>query len=121
VADDYTRANEIFRAKEVASKKMPIHMVGEHVRVHDGIQSLTLSGTAATLTVPSGATHALIYAEGSADTDYARYWHGATNPTNSVGKKLKDHEEISSASPANFRAINGAGTVTLRVEYYHYE
>jgi hypothetical protein len=119
MADDYTRANEVFRATELASKKMPINLVGEHVRVYDGVQTLVLSGTSQNLTVPSGATHALIYAEGATVNDFARYWHGTT-PTSSIGKKLKDHEELSSAQPSQFRSLNGSGTVTLRVEFYHY-
>ena len=100
---------------------LQVILAGEHERVHDGIQSLTLSGTSQTLTVPGGATHALIYNEATTPaSDFARYWHGATAPTSSVGKKLKDHEEIVSADPANFRVINGVGGGVLRVEYYHY-
>jgi len=100
---------------------LQVMLAGEHERVHDGIQSLTLSGSSQTLTVPGGATHALIYMEATAPTtDFARYWHGATAPTASVGKKLKDHEEIVSADPANFRVIVGTGGGILRIEYYHY-
>jgi hypothetical protein len=121
VADDYTRGNETFRAKEVSAKKTPIMLAGEHVRVHDGIQSLTLTGSSLSLTVPGSATHALIYCEGAADTDFARYWHGATAPTSSVGKRLNDHEEIATAAPGVFKAIIGQGSPILRVEYYHYE
>jgi hypothetical protein len=94
-------------------------LAGEHKRVFDGIQSLVLTGTAQNLTVPTGATHAMIYAEGATVNDLARYWHGST-PTASAGKRLKDHEEIATASPSTFSAINSVGTVTLRVEYYHY-
>jgi hypothetical protein len=122
MADDYTRGGETFRAKEVSAKKTPIMLAGEHVRVHDGIQSVTLTTTAGlALTVPGGATHALIYCEGAADTDFARYWHGSTNPSASVGKRLNDHEEIATAAPAAFRAVIGQGSPILRVEYYHYE
>jgi hypothetical protein len=78
-----------------------------------------LTGSSQSLTLPSGATHALIYAEGATVNDFARYWH-VTTPSSTVGKKLKDHEELSTAQPAQFRALNGSGTVTLRVEYYHY-
>ena len=47
--------------------------------------------------MPGGETHALIYAQGAADTDVARYWEGGAAPTSSVGKRLKDHEEIVTA------------------------
>jgi len=117
-ADGQTRT---LRSRDVgAGVQAQVIIVGEHVRVHDGVQSLALSGTAQTLSVPGTATHALIYAEGSTANDFARYWHGAT-PTSSVGKRLRDHEEIVSADPSEFEAINGSGSVTLRVEFYHYE
>jgi hypothetical protein len=95
-------------------------VAGENVRVFDGVQSLVLTGSAQALTVPSGATHCLIYAEGATSADYARYWQTGATPTSGAGKKLKDHEEIACASPANFKGINGSGTTTLRIEYYHY-
>lgn len=94
-------------------------LAGVHRRAYLGTQSLTLTGSAQTLTVPAGtpATLADIYAEGATVNDYARYWHGST-PTASVGKKLKDDQELQSADPSSFSAINGSGTVTLRIEYY---
>lgn len=94
-------------------------LAGLHKRTYLGTQSLLLTGTAQTLTVPAGtpAAFADIYAEGATANDFARYWHGAT-PTASVGKKLKDDQEIQSADPGSFSSINGSGTVTLRVEYY---
>jgi hypothetical protein len=115
----YTRGNETFQSTSVAGVHIPAMLVGELQRIYDGVQSLLLTGTAQNLTVPSQSTHALIYAEGATANDYARYWHVST-PTATVAKKLKDHEELSSAQPSVFRALNGSGTVTLRVEYYHY-
>jgi hypothetical protein len=95
-------------------------LAGVHKRVYVGTQSLVLTGAAQSLTVPAGtpATFADIYAEGATANDYARYWHGGSVPTASVGKKLKDDNEIQSADPSTFQAINGSGTVTLRIEYY---
>jgi len=119
VAADGT--TKTLRSKDAGSGvQAQVVTAGEHVRVFDGVESLTLTGTSQALTVPGGATHALIYAEGAADTDVARYWQDGTAPTSSVGKRLKDHEEIACASPSTFHAINETGTVTLRVEYYHY-
>ncbi len=116
----YTRGGQTFHSTLVSGTDIPGMLAGELTRVHDGIQSLTLTGTAQLLTVPGAATHALIYCDYAADTDEARYWHGATNPTVSVGKRLRAHEEIASAAPGVFRAIIGAGSPILRVEYYHY-
>lgn len=96
-------------------------LAGAHKRNYLGIQSLALTGTAQTLTVPAGTPAAMadIYAQGATVNDVARYWHGST-PTASAGKRLKDHEEIQSASPGDFSGINETGTITLRVEYYSY-
>ncbi len=118
---NYTRGGQTFKSTQVAGVDIPGMLAGELTRVHDGIQSLTLTTASQTLTVPAGATHALIYCDYAADTDEARYWHGATAPTSTVGKRLKAHEEISSAAPSVFRAIIGAGAPILRVEFYHYE
>ena len=112
---------ETLRSTDVGSGvQAQVVLAGEHVRTFDGVQSLDLTGSSQALTVPSGATHAAIYCEGSSTTDYARYWEDGTAPTSSVGKKLKDHEEIENASPATFHAIVGSGTLTLRISYYHY-
>lgn len=118
---NYTRQTQTFRSITVNGIELPVIVVGAHQRTYKGVQSLALTGTAATLTVPEGATHADIYCEGAASTDYCRYWHGSTDPTTSVGVKLKEHEQIATASPSNFRAIEVSGSITLRVEYYAYE
>lgn len=96
-------------------------LAGAHKRNTISVQSLTLTGATQSLTVPAGtpATLADIYAEGVTTSDFCRYWHGAS-PSATVGKRLRDHEELQSADPANFQAINGSGTITLRVEYYSY-
>lgn len=120
MAQNYSRQGETFRAEGVGGEKLPAVVTGALHRVYKGVQTLVLTTTAQSLTVPAGATHADIYAEGGADTHYCRYWHG-TAPTASVGKKLKDHEEIASANPAGYQAILSSGTITLHVEYYAYE
>lgn len=118
---NYVRQGETFRAGGVSNNKIPDVLAGAMERVYKGVQSLLLTTASQTLTVPAGATHADIYAEGDSANAYCRYWQGATAPTSTVGKKLKDHEEIASASPADFRAILSSGVITLRVEYYAYE
>ena len=101
-----------------------IGSVGAKARTYLTPQSLLLTGSSQSLTVPPAplgqSVLADIYCEGASSTDYARYWHGGQAPTAAVGKKLKDHEEIPSADPASFRALNGSGTCTLRVDYYYY-
>jgi hypothetical protein len=129
MADNVTvpsaEGNVDIRTTEISSGlHAHVMFAGEHIRVYDGVQSIGDSTSSQSLTVPSGATHAAIYCESAADTDtdYVRYWEHATAPTASVGKKLKNHEEIGSAAPASFRFIRGSGsaTCTLRVTYYHY-
>lgn len=120
MADNYTRGSQTFRSEDKSNIQFPVILAGAQVRTYIGTQNLTLSGTAQTLTVPSGAEFADIYCEGATTSDYARYYHAGTVPTSSVGIKLKDHEITSSANPATFRAINSSGSCTLRVEYYAY-
>jgi hypothetical protein len=117
---DYQRQGQTFRAEDFSGILFPVVLAGTHVRTYVGTQNLTLTASAQTLTVPSGATHADIYAEGASTSDRCRYWHGGTVPTSSVGNRLGDHELISTADPATFRAINSVGNITLRVEYYKY-
>lgn len=95
-------------------------LAGVHKRTYLGVQSLTLTGSAQTLTVPAGtpATFADIYCEGGGATDFGRYWHGGVTPTAAVGKRLYNDQELQSADPGSFSAIVGSGTPILRVEYY---
>ena len=124
MADDYTRGTETFRAKDVGGKKSPILLAGAHVRTYKGVESITVTDTSVhNLTVPSGATHADIVLEAAADTDFIRYWHGATNPTSTIGVPLFNREAVATADPGSFSAIKGSAGAggTLRVEYYAYE
>lgn len=124
MADNYTRNAETFRAKDTGGVKSPILLAGAHVRTYKGIESVTVTDTNVhNLTVPSGATHADVVMEGAADTDFVRYWHGATNPTSTVGTRLFDREAIATADPATLSFIKGSTGAggTLRVEYYAYE
>lgn len=120
---NYSRQSETFRstgAGSAGSPFVPVVAVGEHQRSYLGVQSLTLSASAQSLTVPSGATHAEIYCEGASTSDYCRFWPDGTNPTSSAGMKLKDDYTYPCASPSTFRAINSSGSCTLRVGYYQY-
>lgn len=103
-------------SKDIISQ---VVLTGIHKRTYLGVQSLVLTGASQALTVPAGTPAALaeVYAEGATVNDYARYWHGST-PTATVGKKLKDDQELQSASPGDLNFINGSGTITLRAEYF---
>jgi len=120
MADNYTRQGETYRAVEVSGVKSPVVLVGAHSRVYDGIEVLTLTASAQSLTVPGGATHADVYCSGAVTSDYARYWHGGTSPTVGTGVKLKDGELLESASPGSLKAIIGSGSPVLSIEYFHY-
>lgn len=125
MADNYTRQSDTFRAKDKSGIKSPVTLVGAHTRTYKGIESIACVDTVVhNLTVPSGADFAEITFEGaSATTDFIRYWHSATDPTSTVGVKLKDGETVVSANPGSFTAIRGStgGGGTLRVEYFSYE
>lgn len=121
MADNYTRQQQSFRSEDKSNVQFPVVLVGAHVRTYTGTASVTLTGTSQTLSsIPANTEFADIYCEGATANDYARFWHGGSTPTSSVGVKLKDHEVLQSADPATFRALNGSGTCTLRIEYYRY-
>lgn len=111
------------RTTEISAGLHAQHVLaGEKVRVSDGDATLTLSGSSQALpSIPGTATHATVYCDAAADTDYARYLEGNGTPSSSVGKRLKDHEEIAVSSLSTFHAILGGGTtIVLRIFYYHY-
>lgn len=116
----YVRAEKTGTGGNGSDTVAQVVLAGVHKRVYVGTQTLVLTGASQTLTVPGGipAVFADIYAEGATAADYARYWHGGTVPTSTVGKKLGDNNEIQSVDPSTFRALNGSGTITLRIEYY---
>lgn len=123
MADNYTRQGQTFRAEDFSNVIFPVVLVGTHVRTYSASpQTLVVSATVQTLTVPAGFTHADIYAQGSAATDFCRYFHGGGIPTGTSGVKLGDHELIASADPSTFRVIQGSGggNITLFVEFYRY-
>ena len=120
---NYTRQNEVFGSKGAGSSGdpyIPDVLVGAKTRTYDGVQSLTVTTSSQSLTVPGSATHAEIVCEGASTSDYVRFWPHATAPTSSVGMKLFDGQVYDCAAPSSFRVINGSGTNTLRIAYYHY-
>lgn len=80
-----------------------------------GYQQLTSLASAATLTVPSGATVALIQAEGQA----VRWRDDGTSPTASVGMLISSGETVPySGSLSAFKVIETAASAKLNVSYY---
>lgn len=81
-----------------------------------GNQSLTISTTAVALTVPSGATHALITCE---DAD-VRFWINGT-PTASAGHLMVSGQSMEIAVTTSTRFIRaGAVDGELQVSYFKY-
>lgn len=83
-----------------------------------GYQQITVSTTAVGLTVPDGATRAVLGIEAQP----LRYRTDGTNPTASVGmlQAASTFVELSGADTlANFKAIRSGGTDSvLNVSYY---
>ena len=76
------------------------------------------SSTVVTLTVPSGATHAIV----SVDTggNNIRWTRDGTSPTASVGHLLQAGDAIEADNLTSWRMIATLGTVTVQVSYHKY-
>lgn len=80
-----------------------------------GYQQITSLSAAAALTVPTGATVALIQAE----TKDIRWRDDGTNPTSSVGMVLAAGTSVFfTGSLSAFRAIETAASAKLNISYY---
>lgn len=80
-----------------------------------GYQQITSLAAAAALTVPAGATAALI----SAESQGIRWRDDGTNPTSSVGMPIAAGESIFfTGSLSAFRAIEQTASAKLNVNYY---
>lgn len=82
-----------------------------------GFEKVASLTSATGLTVPSGATSAVITPEGGS----ARYRGDGTNPTTSVGMPLYGTAQLvlTGAQMSTFKFINlGSDTATLSVAYY---
>lgn len=108
MADDHARQGETFRAPEFAGKKIPANVVVTMTTtVLAGNQTLSVvTGSDTTLTVPSGATRALMTVDGGGGD--IRYWEDGTSPSTSAGllipaggAQLRRHRPpLTSRSPA---------------------
>lgn len=80
-----------------------------------GYQQITSLAASAALTVPSGATYALLQAEGQA----VRWRDDGTAPTATIGMTLQAGGELRyDGALQNIRFIQTAATATLNVSYY---
>ena len=80
-----------------------------------GYQQITSLASAAALTVPTGATVAVIQAEAQS----IRWRDDGTNPTTSVGMVLAAGESLFfTGSLSGFRAIEVAASAKLNISYY---
>lgn len=74
--------------------------------------------TPTTLTVPSGATHALISVDAAAAT--IRWTRDGTAPTASVGHQLAASDSIEIDNITSFKMISMSGNSTVQVSYHRY-
>jgi hypothetical protein len=80
-----------------------------------GYQQITSLSSAAALTVPTGATVALIQAESQS----IRWRDDGTNPTTTVGMVLAAGETVFfTGSLSAFRAIEVSASAKLNISYY---
>lgn len=76
------------------------------------------SSTPTTLTVPSGATHAVISVDPSANT--IRWTRDGTAPTATVGHALQAGDAIEADNISSLKMISTTSTSTVQVSYHKY-
>jgi hypothetical protein len=76
------------------------------------------SASPTSLTVPSGATHAWISVDPSANT--IRWTRDGTSPTASVGHALQAGDAVEIDNLSNYRMISTTGSSTVQVSYHRY-
>lgn len=131
MADDITFASSgtgaVPNATVVRTRQNPS---GDHIQwadvapavpaaVSGGQYALSVGSSSPTsLTVPSGATHAVVSVDPSANT--VRWTRDGTSPTASVGHALVAGDYLEIDNLSNFRVISTTGTSTLQVSYHRY-
>lgn len=84
-----------------------------------GQQTLGVTTTAASLTIPANATHALLTVDkGGGDI---RYWENAVAPTATTGLLVQAGDAVELTNLANVRLISTTGTVNINVSYRRYD
>lgn len=86
--------------------------------VLSGFQTISVT-TAQALTVPTGATHALMTVDtGSGNI---RFREDGTNPTTSAGLLVQAGAAVEWTNLANIRIISTSGTTVVNVSYRKYD
>jgi hypothetical protein len=123
MADDFDIAtrdgDKTLRAVEAATGIFqPVQKVAPHMpTVVSGAQyALAVSSTAVTLTVPSGATHALVTVHG----DAVNFTEDGSTPTATNGLRLPVGFIGELALPQALKFIRVSGDATLNVAYRKY-
>lgn len=127
MADNYAFAEgaaKYARAKKVGSfngKDLVISYVGALTAPPTvaGFENLSVSSTAKLLTVPDGATHALVTVEkGGGDI---RFREDGEDPTASVGLLVQAGAAVEFTNLEDIRLIATAGTVKVNISYRRYD
>jgi hypothetical protein len=120
VADNYSRQGETFRALELESVKLPTVFVSTMLpTVLTGNQTISVAtGSDSTLTVPSGATHALLTVDTGGGN--IRYWEDGSSPSTTAGLLVPAGAaaELTNLGDVKMRATTG--TVAVNVSYRKY-
>lgn len=125
MADDLTvtaGTGRTVRAKEINGKL--IQYLGAITAIPTpvtGNQTITTVGTASdtTLTVPSGATHALVCVNpGGGDI---RFWEDGTSPSSTAGLLIQAGETAELTNLSGVKMRSTTGTVTINVAYRRYD
>jgi len=112
----------------IIGQNYPVQCAAPYQGTPVGYQQLTSFSAATKLTVPAGATYALINVEGIAGTDSVRWRDDGTAPTTSVGM-LVDGTNAATTSPqpppflyagdlSAIQFIVALGNPILNVSYY---
>ena len=84
-----------------------------------GVQSITVgTGSDSTLTVPSGATHALLTVDSGGGN--IRYWPNGQSPTSATGLFVAAGGATEVTNLANVKMRASAAGTLVNVAYYHY-
>ena len=76
------------------------------------------SSTPTSLTVPSGATHAIVSVDVGANN--VRWTRDGTSPTTTVGHQLQAGDYLEIDNLSNFKMCASSGTSTVQVSYHRY-
>ena len=118
MADNYSRQGETFRAPETGGIKIPANLVITMTpTILSGNQTSSIT-TASSISVPTGATHALMTVdEGGGNI---RYWEDGTAPTTSAGLLVPAGGAAELTNLANVKLISTSGTTVVNISYRKY-